>query len=130
MELKITEDRENALFNRREISMHVHGFEATPKREEIKQELCKKLNLNPELTVIVKIDQRFGVKQCTVHARSYRDKESLERYTEKYILDRASSKKRAAAKQEAAPQKQPEQKEAKAEAKPEQKKPEQEKPKV
>jgi len=114
MEIKVVEDKENPFFNRREISFYVHGFEATPKRDEIRQEVCKRLNLSPELTVIISINQRFGIKQCTVLAHSYKDKESLKRYTAKYVLERASGKKKAKAeKQEAVPQKQPEQEAAK-----------------
>ena len=108
MEVKVIEDKENVFFNRREISFYVHGFEATPKRDEIKQEICKRLNLSPELTIIVSISQRFGIKQCAVLAHSYKDKDGMERYTAKYILERASGKKKAKAKkQEAVPQKQP-----------------------
>jgi small subunit ribosomal protein S24e len=94
MELKIISNTENKSFGRREITFNVLQDSGTSKRAEVHAELCKKLNLKPESTIVVRMSQRFGAKECVAVAHSYEAKEVMERYEPRYLLDRASGTKR------------------------------------
>ena len=111
MEVNIVSDRENKPLKRREIEFSVDQEGGTPKRDELTREVCKKLNLNPDSTVVVKVDQGFGRKRSTGIAHSYASREALEKTEPKHLLARISKK---AGKGE---QKAEEKKEAKAEGK-------------
>jgi small subunit ribosomal protein S24e len=100
MELKIISNNENKLLNRKEITFEVEQDSSTATREVLTKELCKKLNLSPEATLIVRIDQGFGQKHSSGIAHSYKDKETLEKYEPKHILTRISKKAAKANKEE------------------------------
>ncbi len=104
MELKILSNNENRLLNRKEIEFSVDQESSTANRTDLTKELCKKLNLSPESTLIVRIDQGFGKKESRGMAHSYQTKEALERYEPKHILERISKKagKKAAAEEKPA----------------------------
>ena len=51
-------------------------------------ELCKKLNLNPEHTLVVNVDQLFGSKMCMCTAHSYPNGELLAKFEPRYLLKR------------------------------------------
>lgn len=92
MELVITSENDNKLLNRKEIRFSVQQEGATLKKEEITKEICKKLNLSPEATIVVKIDQGFGKKESSGIAHSYKDKEALKKYEPEHLLKRISKK--------------------------------------
>ncbi|MDE1855960.1 MAG: 30S ribosomal protein S24e, partial [Candidatus Micrarchaeota archaeon] len=60
MNIKVDNEKDNKLLGRKEISFTISHKGQTPKKEEVKVEICKKLNLNPELTVVVKINPIYG----------------------------------------------------------------------
>jgi small subunit ribosomal protein S24e len=103
MEVKVTSNKENALLERREIKFMIDQDGATSRRDDVKRELCKMLNLSPDSTIVVSINQGFGGKECSGTAHSYKDSKALEKYERKYLLDRVSksAKKGGAAKEEA-----------------------------
>lgn len=90
MDITITYDRENKVLNRREIGFSIDKQSGTPNKSEISKEVCKKLNLDPECTVVVKVDQEFGRKTSTGIIHSYESKELLQKHAPKHILDRSS----------------------------------------
>lgn|SRR5580692_8849967 len=92
MEMIITSDSENKLMERREISLTVDHEKGTPKKEELVKELCKKLSLSPESTIIVKIGQAYGTKQSSALAYSYKSKEILEKREPKHLLARIAKR--------------------------------------
>ena len=92
MELKILSNNENTFLKRKEIKFLVEQEASTASRAELAKEICKKLNLNPESTIVVKVDQGFGHKESTGVAHSYQNKEMLEKTEPKHILARASKK--------------------------------------
>ena len=96
MELKIMSDSNNALLNRREIQFYILADNATPSRESIKVELCKKLSLSPEATIVVKMDQGFGIKRCECMAHSYKDETALKKQEPKHIQERLVKKEKSA----------------------------------
>lgn len=87
MEVKITQNTENALLHRKEVHFVVIG-EAALKRDELKVELCKSINLNPEATIVVSIKQHFGSRKCTGVAHVYESKELLLKNESRYLLER------------------------------------------
>lgn len=88
MELKINSNNENKLLGRREITFSVEQDSSTPSKKDIVKEVCKKLNLSPESTIIVKIDQGFGTKQSSGLAHSYESKAAMEKSEPKHLLTR------------------------------------------
>ncbi len=79
MDIKITNDSENKMLGRREISASATYADKTPTREEIRQELCKKLGLDPQLVEIREIRQQYGLRVSDVTAYSYSSKDSMAR---------------------------------------------------
>lgn len=100
MELNIEREHENKLFERKEIRANATYKNKTPTREEVKEELCKKKNLDPQMVEIVSIDQEYGQKRCTVTAYAYLTADAKNRGAFKL-----SAKKKAALAKKAEPAK-------------------------
>lgn len=117
MEINIIKDSKNQVINRREIEFTITQEGSTPSKADAAKELCKKLNLMPEATLIVKMDQEFGTRMTRAVAHSYPNTDALKTYEHGYIFERVArkAKKAAASAAEAAPA-QPEQKEEKKKA--------------
>ena len=79
MEVKLTDEKENKLLERRELRLWAIYTEKMPTRDEMRQEVSKKLSLDPGTLDIVRIDQVYGLKACEVTAYSYSSKEMMER---------------------------------------------------
>ena len=94
MELKIISNTENKAFGRREIQFNILQDGSTSKRADVHAELCKTLNLKPESTIVVKMQQRFGTRESSAVAHAYETKELMVRYEPHYLLDRISGQKR------------------------------------
>ncbi|HII10281.1 MAG: 30S ribosomal protein S24e [Candidatus Micrarchaeaceae archaeon] len=92
MELKILSNNENKLLKRKEISFSVVQEGGTVNKAELSKELCKKLNLHPESTIITRIDQGYGMKGSTGMAHAYQTKEELEKYEPRKLLERGAKK--------------------------------------
>jgi len=121
MEISIQSDTNNPMLQRREISFVVLQESSTPPREELKKEICKKLNLDPDLTVLVEVRQEYGLRRSAGRVHSYKTKQQLEASEPRYLMERASKKaaKKEAAKGQEVPAQ--EKKEGKAEEKKEEK---------
>ncbi len=84
MEINITSERENKLFHRKEIRfMATYPGSKTPTGEEMREEICKKLSLHPNMTIIIRIRQIFGSSSSEVEAHSYSKKETMEAFARK-----------------------------------------------
>ena len=80
MGLKITEEKENALFNRKEIKGFIDS-EVVPSRTETSKILAEKFKVPWENIKIKKIIGKFGSKTFSVEANIYsskQDKDSIE----------------------------------------------------
>ncbi|MDE1810860.1 MAG: 30S ribosomal protein S24e [Candidatus Micrarchaeota archaeon] len=120
MELKIVSEKDNPLLKRKEISFSIEHEASTLSKAEVLKEVSKKLNLNPEFTIVITVAQRFGSKSSAGVAHSYASKEDLMKQEKRYVLKRAgmaTEEKKEAPKKEAAPEKEekPAKKEEKAE---------------
>jgi ribosomal protein S24E len=121
MDIRVMKDVSNKLFNRKELFILASYTGKTPSRAEIKEEVCRTLNLNPELTLVVKVVPLYGVMQSEVQVHSYSSKEAMG-VEQKYLFDRLNKKKEPKPKAQAQQPAQPAQ--AEKEAKPKQEEPE------
>ncbi len=87
MDINITSNKENKTIGRKEIEFSVFT-DAGIKRDALKAELCKKLSLSPQSTIIVKVDSGFGSKMSTGLAHSYADEAMLKKYESRRLLER------------------------------------------
>jgi len=94
IDIIIKKDTENKLLARREILCDAVYSESTPSRERIKEEVVKKLNLDPKLTVIAKINQLYGITKSEVSVYSYKNEEAM-KIEPKFKLERLNKKKAA-----------------------------------
>jgi len=60
VEIRITSQRENPLFNRKEVVFEVELKGATPSRKMIKEALAQKMGVDAKLVVVEKVSQEFG----------------------------------------------------------------------
>lgn len=87
MDIKITEEKENALFNRKEIKGFINS-EVVPSRTETSKILSEKFKVPWENIKIKKIIGKFGSKTFSVEANIYsskQDKDSIELKKKKEI---------------------------------------------
>ncbi len=80
MEIEIKDDKTNKLLGRREVQLGISYSGSTPKKDVIKEEACKKLSADPELTVIHKVNQLYGNASSVVMLRVYSNKESMKKF--------------------------------------------------
>lgn len=80
VDIKLNTQIENKLLRRKELSFTAYYKGKTPIKEEIKEEICKMLNLKPETTIILSIEQQYGVQESTIRANSYDKKEDMLRF--------------------------------------------------
>lgn len=120
-EFKIIEEKENPLFNRKEIKGSIES-EVAPSRAEIIEILSKKFSVPAENIKIKKILGKFGSKTFDVEANIYfseKEKDSIELKKKK---EKPEEKKEAAAEEppKEKPEEQPKTEETKPEENPEQ----------
>ena len=88
LEIEVKSNKENRMLDRNEIEAYATYEGMTPKRDEIKEVLCKKLSLDPSSTIIIRIDQEYGAKKSFVLARSYKNKDVMERIEHEHLRSR------------------------------------------
>jgi len=94
MNLKIVNEKEEKLLDRKNIMLNIDFEAKTPSREEIKKELVEKLKAAPELLKIKRISQEFGSRNAKVLVYLYNTKESLNK------IEIKNKKKKVAKKEE------------------------------
>lgn len=77
MDIKILEEKENSLLNRKEFLLEIDSSGKTPSNKELKQELAQKLKAKPELIVIKNIYQAYGKMTSKSEVFLYNDEKSL-----------------------------------------------------
>lgn len=75
---KILEEKENHLFNRKEIKLSVEA-EVTPSNSEVEKFISEKLSVPVENIKIKKISGKFGSKTFTIIINIYNSKEDKDR---------------------------------------------------
>ena len=72
MEIDIFEEKENKLFNRKEIKFYVdYDGEATPKVLDVKSKLVALLNTKKELIVVDNVQPHYGEPRALGYAKVY-----------------------------------------------------------
>ena len=103
---KIIKEKENPLFNRKEIKASVEA-ESTPSRADIEKLISEKLSTQIENIKIKKISGKFGSKTFTIIANIYaseKDKDSVEPKTKKQKKAEADTSSKGEVKEENAEQ--------------------------
>jgi len=110
MELKITEDKENKLFNRREVKGVVES-NATPSRPDMTKLLSEKFSVPSENIKIKQIKGKFGARIFDIEANIYSSKEEKDSIELKKKKDAEAEKSAVEEKPAEETQSQPEKKE-------------------
>jgi ribosomal protein S24E len=75
MELKITNQKENVLLQRKDVTAHVAFDKATPSNADVAKALATKLSVAEDVIVVKQIDGGFGKHIATISAYVYDSKE-------------------------------------------------------
>jgi len=78
-------DSKNSIVNRREIEFTITQEDRTPSKKDVERELCKKLSLSPEATVVVKMAQEFGTRMTRATAHSYPNADAMKKTEPDYL---------------------------------------------
>lgn len=88
MEIKIEKTTENKLLDRKELEVFVHFDGTTPARSDIKSTICGKIAANPDLVVLRKVANEFGLKRVRVSVHVYENAETLKTNEPEYVMKR------------------------------------------
>ncbi len=72
--------------------------EKTPTKVEVKESICKKLNMNPETVEVVKISQEYGNKSSAIVVYAYETKELMQKMAPKIKEKKAPGEPKSTAK--------------------------------
>ena len=87
MEIDIIKEKENKLFNRKEIKFYVdYDGEATPKVLDIKSKLVALLNTKKNLLVVDNVQPHYGEPRALGYAKVYATVEDLEYIETKHVI--------------------------------------------
>ena len=91
--MDVVEEKENKLFDRKEVVVDIDNTAGTVSRSHVLQELKHKFHGE---IVILKVTQRFGSKKAVVTARVYASKENAEKFEPKWRMARGTPKEKKA----------------------------------
>ena len=87
MEIDIFEEKENKVFNRKEIKFYVdYDGESTPKVLDVKSKLVALLNTKKELIVVDNVQPHYGEPKALGYAKVYDTVEDLEYIETKHVI--------------------------------------------
>ena len=87
MEIEFIAEKENKLFNRKEIKFYVdYDGEATPKILDIKSKLVALLNTKKDLIVVDNVQPHYGEPKALGYAKVYETVEDLEYIETKSVI--------------------------------------------
>lgn len=79
MEIEIIEQKENKIFNRKEIKFYInYEGEPTPKIIDVKNRLVAQLDSQKDLVVVDTIDPYYGEPRALGYAKVYATKEDVD----------------------------------------------------
>lgn len=94
MEIEMVSQQENLLLNRMEVHYRVqHANATTPKREDVRNELAKLLNVTKDLVIIDHMRSEFGKGETIGYAKIYKNREYAQRIEREHVLERNFLKK-------------------------------------
>ncbi len=92
MELTVKSEKDNPLFDRKEVNVQIGHISATPSRKEVLEALAAKFG-HKESIVIDKITHHFGRKSVEVKAKVYAKAETMKTTEPAYRLARTEGTK-------------------------------------
>lgn len=92
MEIKVLEEKNNPLLQRREIRFSVSHDLGTPSRDEIKSKIAAYLNSKPELVIIERMRSEFGKRETRGYAKIYETVERMKNVETEHIVQRNEKK--------------------------------------
>jgi small subunit ribosomal protein S24e len=96
LDLKIVEERKNPLLKRVEYRFEMsHPTAATPKRDEVRQELASQLKVPKERIVVERMHAKFGTPMSVGEAAAYASKDAALATVREHILIRNGLKEKA-----------------------------------
>jgi ribosomal protein S24E len=101
LDIEVRRETDNKLFSRKELYLMVSYKGKTPSRDEVKEEVCKKLSLSPNNAVVIRINQKYGNGQSEVFMHYYSAKDVMEKLVRKKKAQKAAAGSAAAPKPEA-----------------------------
>ena len=79
MKLKLIQEKDSKLFNRKEV-VYEGSFEGkTPKKEEVKKAIAETAKAKEEVIILERIKQKFGTTAAEIHAKIYANEEALKK---------------------------------------------------
>ena len=89
MELEIQDQKENALFGRRDVRFRLsHNGEATPSRVQVRQLVAAQLGTKTDNIVIDNMHSATGISATDGIARAYQDADSARKAERDHLLKR------------------------------------------
>ena len=92
MEIKTVSVVDQSLLSRKRYALEISGFEITPKKDALKQEVAKKLNVEVSVLSLKGIHQHYGKKSASVNALVYSSPEELKRVEPKKKKEKKGAK--------------------------------------
>lgn len=92
--LKIIHEKENNLFNRREIQAEINS-KITPKKSDAEESISKKFGVSKENIKVIRILGKFGSNNFVITANLYKSKEDKEKTEAKSKKEKAGEKQEA-----------------------------------
>ena len=90
MEIKITNEQQNRLLKRKEITFEIDHTQTkgTPQRLEIRNKLAEILKTKPELVYVKRVETKTGTMKATGEANAYESMEQAKLIEPEYIVNR------------------------------------------
>lgn len=88
MNIEVIEERANPLLNRKEIEAVIVYESGTPRRDEVREEVAKRYNVEKERVIIEKMESLFGANKARAHIHIYDSVEYARRYERRHVLRR------------------------------------------
>ena len=88
MDIEILKEKDMQLLSRKRVSAMIQSEGPTPSRLDLKKQLAKKLNKDPELVILKHIYPKYGKSDVKVIAHVYDNKEELEKFELKKLVEK------------------------------------------
>lgn len=88
MEIKIVQDLDNKLLNRKELDFTVEYEGPTPSRADVKKKLAALLNTDIDLIIVQKIESEYGHQLVKGYAKIYESADRMKQIEKEYVLQR------------------------------------------
>ena len=88
MKIEITQDKENALLNRRDILFRVTPEKGVCSRKVVKNKLVALLDTKPGLLILDRMNTQYGMQEVVGYARLYDTVQDLKRIEPAYMIAR------------------------------------------